>query len=83
MDEISELLWDEHNSPHIAKHSVRPAEVEQVVFLANPIIMEAPGEHRPGRRVVFGATTGDAPRLLAVFLDTRRVTAATSSAPDP
>lgn len=70
MDEISELLWDEHNIAHIANHSVLPAEVEQVVFLANPIIMEAPSEHRLGRLVVFGATTGDAPRLLAVFLDT-------------
>lgn len=48
------MLWDDYNIEHIAKHGVKPAEVEQVVFGTG---MKGPFEDnrsRTGRLVFFG-----------------------------
>lgn len=59
---IDELVWDEENERHIARHGVLPDEVEEVCF----------GRHyawRQGQRryIVLGQT--EAGRYLTVFLD--------------
>ncbi|MFA0768985.1 MAG: hypothetical protein OXFUSZZB_002313 [Candidatus Fervidibacter sp.] len=59
---IDELVWDEENERHIARHGVSPEEVEEVCFGRRLV-------WRKGRRryLVLGQTeTG---RYLAVFID--------------
>ncbi len=65
MEEITDLLWDEQNVAHIARHSVTEPEVEQVVFGGTALATAA--ERRPGGQVVFGQTAQG--RLLVVFVD--------------
>jgi len=58
--------WDVHNVEHIARHGVRPKEVEEVVN-ADQARWFTDDTVRPGRLVVLGpATTG---RLLVIVLD--------------
>jgi uncharacterized DUF497 family protein len=66
--EITELLWDDQNIAHIARHEVTPREVEEVVFSPATLFFDGGDADRPGRLVAFGATA--AARLLAVYLDT-------------
>jgi uncharacterized DUF497 family protein len=65
--DIEELLWDEDNEAHIARHGVTPAEVEEVV--RSPATRwEHDDKHRPGRLVAYGATA--AGRHLVAVCDT-------------
>ena len=68
MASIEELLWDEQNIAHIARHRVTPLEVEEVVFDSESVFLDAGQPDRPGRLVVLGQTP--ARRYLAVYLDT-------------
>jgi uncharacterized DUF497 family protein len=52
--EVRWLLWDDHNINHIAKHEVKPAEVEQVVFGSATNGPFHDDRNRPGRLVFFG-----------------------------
>lgn len=64
--ELTELLWDEANEGHIARHEVGRYEVVEVVFSAGAIFA-VEDSHRSGRVLVFGITgTG---RHLLVVLD--------------
>lgn len=64
--ELSELLWDEANEAHIARHQVSRQEIIDVVFDAGAIFA-VEDSHRRVRVVVFGVTeTG---RHLLVVLD--------------
>jgi hypothetical protein len=65
--DIVELLWDDQNIAHIARHSVIPPEVEQVVFGDDAVFLDADTPWRPGRLVVLGRT--GVGRHLAVYLD--------------
>jgi hypothetical protein len=66
--EITELLWDDQNVAHIARHNVTVFEVSEVVFGDSVMFFELDQPSRPGRVVAFGVTVAD--RGLAVYLDT-------------
>jgi len=66
--EITELLWDDQNLAHIARHQVSASEVHEVVFGAATLFFDAGEPKRPGRLVAFGETAAGRP--LAVYLDT-------------
>lgn len=63
---VVELLWDEHNEAHIARHSVIPAEVEEVVF-ARATRWELQTSHHRPRLIAVGPT--GAGRLLFVVCE--------------
>ena len=56
MEEVTELLWDDHNLAHVARHDVRAAEVNEVVFGAGPLVVIESSRHRAGRLELFGRT---------------------------
>lgn len=68
MASIEELLWDDQNIAHIARHRVIPVEVKEVVFGAESLFFDGGQPDRPSRLVVLGLT--EAKRYLAVYLDT-------------
>ena len=68
MASIEELLWDDQNVGHIARHRVATSEVEEVVFDPESLFFDAGHTDRPGRLVVLGVTPSK--RYLAVYLDT-------------
>lgn len=61
---IEKISWDEDTVYHIAKHSVSPEEVEEVLFNDDdpPIIMRG----KEGRYLAYGKTQGG--RFLLVVL---------------
>ena len=56
--------WDESNRKHVARHRVRPAEAEQVVF-NDPLDLEMQTEDGEERLLQLGAT--DKGRILIVI----------------
>ncbi|WP_035106240.1 BrnT family toxin [Desulfovirgula thermocuniculi] len=56
---VKRFEWDSRNVGHIARHNVKPGEVEEV-FLTGPLIRKA----RSGLKVAMGRT--DAGRYLFV-----------------
>ena len=52
---LTELLWDQDNEAHIARHAVTPAEVEDVVF-APSTRWEVQTSHWRPRLVALGPT---------------------------
>lgn len=62
MIHVKELVWDDWNVAHIARHDVTPAEVEEVCQAHGMVLQGSKG------RLVFIAPT-HAGRLLAVILD--------------
>ncbi len=67
MEGVEELLWDDHNLDHIARHDARPAEANSVVFGPRPVLVVISNEHRLGRREFYGTT--EASRYLVVVTD--------------
>lgn len=61
---IAQLLWDEWNTEHIARHGVTPSDVEEVCS-GEPIARETYG----GRLMVIGPNRAD--NLLAAILAPR------------
>lgn len=59
---ISELVFNDKNIEHIARHLVTPAEVKEIIE-ANPVILSA----KTGRIMALGQTKSG--RTLAVILD--------------
>ncbi|MCI2437242.1 BrnT family toxin [Candidatus Acetothermia bacterium] len=64
---VTSLAWDDENVEHIARHRVSPAEVEQVCFAAEKVVLRA---ERAGRYVILGRT--EAGRYLTVVVTTPR-----------
>ncbi len=64
---MTELLWDDHNLAHIARHDVRAAEVDEVVLGAGPLVAVESNRHRAGRLELFGRT--EAGRHLMVVTE--------------
>ena len=64
--EVSQLLWDEANEAHIARHKVSRQDVVEAVFGPNAVFA-LDDAHCHGRLVVFGMTNGG--RHLVVVLD--------------
>jgi len=62
---IRELLWDDWNEEHIARHHVSPSEVEEVCF-SDPLFLRAQGKDK---RAAYGQTQGG--RYLLVILGRR------------
>jgi hypothetical protein len=62
---ITALIWDEENVEHIAKHQASPAEVEEVCFGTEKVVLRA---ERAGRYVILGRT--EAGRYLIVVVTT-------------
>lgn len=62
MIHVKELVWDDWNVAHIARHDVTPAQVEEVCQAFALVLQGSKG------RLVFIAPTV-AGRLLAVILD--------------
>lgn len=60
------ILWDDHNITHIARHSVTPAEVEQVVYLDGEAQAFTEDRHRAGRLLVLGKTAAGRHFLVAL-----------------
>ena len=56
MEEVTELLWDDHNQAHIARHEVSPREVTNLIFGPGPLLVVISEEHRLGRREFYGTT---------------------------
>jgi uncharacterized DUF497 family protein len=65
---ITELLWDDQNIAHVARHDVTVLEVSEVVFGGSALFFDLDQPKRPGRVGAFGVTA--AGRGLAVYLDT-------------
>ncbi|MHB8294855.1 MAG: BrnT family toxin [Acidimicrobiales bacterium] len=63
---VVELLWDQHNEAHIARHAVTPTEVEDVVF-GSATRWEVQTSHRRPRLVALGPTGNG--RLLFVVCE--------------
>jgi uncharacterized DUF497 family protein len=63
---IDELLWDDWNEDHVAKHGVDPIEVEDVVFDPSSRVLRTRGAEQR-RYVVLGLT--EAGRYLLVVLE--------------
>ncbi len=53
---VTELLWDEYNEAHIARHAVTTTEVEDVVF-DQATRWEVHTSHRRERLVALGPTS--------------------------
>lgn len=62
---LDELVWDEWNEEHIARHGVDPEEVEQAVFDPSAMFLRTRGEDP--RYLVLGLT--DAGRYLFVVVE--------------
>lgn len=60
---LEELIWDDENAEHIARHGVAVEEVEQVIF--DESTMTAATDH-PLRLLFIGLS--DAERFLAVVV---------------
>ena len=52
--DVTELLWDDHNQAHIARHDVTAAEVTSLIFGPGPLLVVISDEHR-----VAGASSTD------------------------
>lgn len=63
---IDELLWDDWNEDHIAKHGVDPAEVEDAVFDPSSMVLRTRGTEQR-RYIILGLT--EAGRYLLVVLE--------------
>lgn len=63
---VTELLWDQYNEAHIARHAVTPTEVEDVVF-APTTRWEVQTSHSRARLVALGPTSEG--RLLFVVCE--------------
>lgn len=63
---INELIWDAWNEEHIAAHSVRIEEVEEMVRDRSSLFVRASG-HNLSRYMAFGRT--DAGRYLTAVVD--------------
>lgn len=59
---VTTLAWDDENVEHIAKHGVRPEEVEEVCFGPKNVVLRA----RENRYAVLGRTA--AGRYLKVIM---------------
>jgi uncharacterized protein len=64
---ITQLLWDEWNTDHIARHNVVPAEVETALSDLNAVFIKA----KQSRVMVLGRADA---RLLAVVLNEQETT---------
>lgn len=62
MVNIKQLIWDEWNIAHIARHQVIPKEVEEVCS-SDPVIQTG----KKGRLLVYGLTHSG--RMVTVVLD--------------
>ena len=62
MIHVKELVWDDWNVAHVARHEVTPVEVEEVCQALGLVLQGS-----KGRLVFIGPT--QAGRLLAVILD--------------
>jgi uncharacterized DUF497 family protein len=62
---IDELVWDEWNEEHIARHQLMPEEVEEVVFDPGTLFLR--GRKAPSRYLGMGLT--EAGRYLLVVLE--------------
>ena len=60
---IADLIWDEVNVEHIARHRVEPHEVEQAIW-DDPHVRRGPGK---SRYRLYGQTDGG--RYLFIVLD--------------
>jgi uncharacterized DUF497 family protein len=61
---IRELIWDDNNIEHIARHNIYPSEVEDVCF-ENPVVQRS----GKGRKALYGQTS--AGRYLLIILGER------------
>ena len=61
---LQELIWDDWNEEHVARHNVSRGEVEEVCF-GHPFVVRI----RRSRYRIMGQT--EAGRYLAVILDSR------------
>lgn len=56
VEEVTELLWDDHNQAHIARHGVTAVEVTSLIFGLGPLVVVISDDHRVGRREFYGRT---------------------------
>jgi hypothetical protein len=66
MAHITELVFDERNVEHIARHGVIPEEIEEVCYL-NPFFTRARSRRGKRRYRVIGQTEDG--RYLTIFLE--------------
>jgi uncharacterized DUF497 family protein len=66
MTSIEELIWDDRNEAHIARHGVRTEEVEELCFGPHWLLRS----RRRNRKAAFGQTA--AGRYLMVILELTR-----------
>lgn len=63
---FDELVWDDWNEEHIARHQIGPEEVEEVVFDPGALTLRTRGDMAPPY-LVLGLTEGG--RYLFVVLE--------------
>lgn len=63
---INELVWDGWNESHIARHGVRPGEVEDAVFDQRALVLRTRGTRSEARYVVLGVS-GAGKHILVVL----------------
>ncbi len=67
--EITWFEWDDNNIEHIAKHSISPDEIEDVVFDDNPWIKKGRG----GTRYILGYTVGGRYLFIVYILKSKSI----------
>ena len=67
---IAEIIWSESDVEHIAKHGIRPEEVEEVLA-AGPVWRRGPRHPETGRNSIYALGQTDAGRYLFVVLSPR------------
>ena len=67
---IEKISWDQETVYHIAKHSVSPEEVEQILFNTDvlPLILRG----REGRYLAYGKTQGGRFLLVVWFIQHKK-----------
>jgi len=58
VEEVPQLLRDDHNQAHIARHDVTVSEVTSLIFGPGPVLGVVSDEHRVGRREFYGRPEG-------------------------
>lgn len=64
---IRELVWDEWNEAHVARHGVQQLEVEEAAFDRGALIARTRGGRGRSRYLVLGAT--QAGKRLMIILE--------------
>ena len=61
---IRELVWDDLNEAHVARHGLHQREVEEAAFDRGALIVRARGGRSRSRYLVLGVTQAGKPLMI-------------------